>query len=86
MESYPRQCQTDDGKRFVELIDSQITLELQCKKYDGEWRPEWNECEYISEQQCVEMNGGYNECESACRHDLNAEVCTAQCIPVCLIS
>ena len=86
MESYPRQCRTDDGKNFVEKINSSLPTESQCKKYDGEWLSEWNECEYISEQQCLEMNGDYNECESECRHDSNSEMCTAQCIPVCIIS
>lgn len=86
MESYPRQCRTDDGKSFVEKINSFFSVESQCKKHDGEWLLEWNECEYLAEQQCLEMNGDYFECESACRHDPNAEICTTQCVPVCVIS
>ena len=84
MESYPRQCRTDDGRNFVEEIDSQVTLQSQCKENEGTWMPEWNECEYISENQCSEMNGVFYECESACRHDPNAEMCTEQCVPVCV--
>jgi hypothetical protein len=85
MESYPRQCRTDDGKSFVESVPLPLPVESQCKKYDGEWLSEWNECEYVSGQQCMTMNGDYYECESACRHDPNAEVCTEQCVPVCVI-
>lgn len=85
LESYPRQCRTDDGKNFVETIDSFLPAESQCKKYGGEWLSEWNECESVSEQQCLEMSGDYHECESACRHDPSAEICTAQCIAVCVI-
>jgi len=85
MESYPRQCRTDDGKSFVEPVDLPLPVDSQCKKYDGEWLSEWNECEYVSEPQCIAMNGDYYECESACRHDPNAEVCTEQCVPVCVI-
>ena len=83
MESYPRQCRTDDGRNFVEEIDSQITLQSQCKENEGTWIQEWNECEYISDSQCSEMNGVFHECESVCRHDPNAEMCTEQCVPVC---
>ena len=86
MESYPRQCRTDDGKSFVEKIEFSLPSQSQCKKHGGEWLSEWNECEYVSEQQCLEMNGDYFECESACRHDSNAEICTTQCVPVCVIS
>ncbi|MDX1441027.1 MAG: hypothetical protein R3237_01035 [Nitrosopumilaceae archaeon] len=85
MESYPRQCRTDDGRNFVEEIDFQIDLQSQCKNYGGNWLVEFNECEWISEEQCSEMNGEFKECESACRHDENAQVCTLQCVQVCLI-
>jgi len=86
MESYPRQCRTSDGKNFVEEIDSMLNLESQCTKYGGQWLAEFSECEYISEDQCSEMNGTFKECESACRHDQDAEICTTQCVQVCLVS
>ena len=85
MESYPRQCRTEDGKHFTEVIDTMLNYEEQCAGNGGQWLAEFNECEYISESQCSEMNGEYNECESACRHNPDAEICTTQCVPVCVI-
>ena len=56
-----------------------------CQKYGGNWLDEFNECELISQEQCAVMNGTFKECESACRHMPDAEVCTTQCVPVCEI-
>ncbi|MCV0373415.1 MAG: hypothetical protein K5793_07680 [Nitrosarchaeum sp.] len=84
MESYPRQCRTSDGVNFVEEIDLHLDAQSQCKKHGGKWLSEFNECESISEGQCLEMKGTFNECESACRHD-NSDVCTLQCVQVCQI-
>ena len=87
MESYPRQCRTSDGQTFVEEIPSRIASpEYRCNDFGGTWLGEFNECEYISSEQCSELNGEYLECESACRHDPNADVCTLQCVPVCSIN
>lgn len=86
MESYPRQCRTSDGKHFVEEIDSRMmSPESLCQKYSGNWLAEFNECETISSEQCSTMNGMFKECESACRHIPDAEACTTQCVPVCVI-
>lgn len=85
MESYPRQCKTSDGNNFIEEINSQLNPESLCQKYSGNWLQEFNECETISEEQCSIMNGTFNECESACRHQPDSEVCTLQCVPVCVI-
>lgn len=85
MESYPRQCRTSDGKHFVEVIDTQTNLENICITFGGNWLHEFNECENISKDQCSEMMGVFKECESACRHDLEAEMCTMQCVLVCVI-
>lgn len=86
MESYPRQCRTNDGQTFVEQIPSRMASpEYRCNNFGGTWLDEFNECEYISSEQCSELNGEYLECESACRHDPDAEVCTLQCVPVCSI-
>ncbi|RDJ31606.1 MAG: hypothetical protein DWQ18_06045 [Crenarchaeota archaeon] len=86
MESYPRQCRTDDGQTFVEEIPSRMASpEYQCNNFGGTWLEEFNECEYISSEQCSELNGEYFECESACRHDPDAQVCTMQCVPVCSV-
>lgn len=47
------------------------------------WLEEFNECEYISQNWCDENWWNFNECESACRNDPEAEFCTLQCVPVC---
>lgn len=86
MESYPRQCRTNNGQNFVEEINPRImSPESQCQNFNGTWLLGFNECEVISEEQCSIMNGTFNECESACRHMPNSEMCTMQCVPVCII-
>ncbi|MFB5623035.1 MAG: hypothetical protein ACE5RH_03485, partial [Nitrosarchaeum sp.] len=86
MESYPRQCRTIDGEIFVEEINSKLmSPESLCQKYGGNWIPEFNECETISDDQCSDMNGIFNECESACRHMPESTICTEQCVQVCVI-
>lgn len=59
------------------------TPEKACESAGGEWLAEHNECEYISEENCTETGGEFDECESACRHDPDAEMCTQECVPVC---
>ena len=56
-----------------------------CQQGGGNWLPEFNECELISSEQCSIMGGTFKECESACRHDPDAEICTLQCVPVCVL-
>lgn len=56
-----------------------------CQQDGGNWLPEFNECELISSETCSIMNGTFKECESACRHDPDAKICTLQCVPVCVI-
>lgn len=86
MESYPRQCRTSDGRNFVEEINSRLmSPESQCQKYGGNWLQEFNECEAISKEQCSIINGTFNECESACRHEPESIACTLQCVQVCVI-
>lgn len=85
MESYPRQCKTSDGKNFVEEVNTTLNPEQLCHTYGGNWLQEFNECETISKEQCSIMDGTFNECESACRHQPDSKVCTLQCVPVCVI-
>lgn len=54
-----------------------------CQKNSGTWLAQYRECEYISKDWCDRFGGMFNECESACRHNPQAEVCTLQCVPVC---
>ncbi len=86
MESHPRQCRTSDGKNFVEKLGMAVmSNEGKCHELGGNWLEEFSECEFISAEQCSEMNGVYKECESACRHMPDAEVCIAMCVPVCVV-
>lgn len=85
MESYPRQCRTSDGRNFVEEIAHMGDAMSVCQEFNGTWLQEFNECEGISEEQCHTMNGTFQECESACRHIPDAEICTAQCVAVCKV-
>ncbi|MEA3248896.1 MAG: DUF3298 domain-containing protein [Patescibacteria group bacterium] len=54
-----------------------------CEDAGGTWLEDHDECEYVSRDWCEDMGATFNECESACRHDPNAEICTLQCVPVC---
>ena len=55
---------------------------IHCLKNNGLWLEPYQECEYMKEQTCLELDGDFNSCESPCRHS-NARVCAAVCIPVC---
>ncbi len=44
---------------------------------------EFDECLGIDQGQCLSLGGQFNECASACRHDLDAEICTMQCVITC---
>ncbi|MFP4424574.1 MAG: DUF333 domain-containing protein [Candidatus Woesearchaeota archaeon] len=63
-------------------IDENSHAQL-CQQEGGKWLPEYNECEGISEEACLESNGSFDSCASACRNDPDAEVCTKQCVFVC---
>ncbi|MCA9459018.1 MAG: hypothetical protein KC550_00555 [Nanoarchaeota archaeon] len=76
--SIPAQCSAN-GKTFIEELSNQF----KCENAQGTWLEEYNECEYISQELCQEMKGTFNECESACRNDPNAQMCTMQCVAVC---
>ncbi len=54
-----------------------------CEEAGGNWLAEYNECEFVDREWCEEAGGTFAECESACRHDPDAEICTMQCVPVC---
>ncbi|NQU99015.1 hypothetical protein HQ533_06145 [Candidatus Woesearchaeota archaeon] len=87
MESYPRQCAAN-GETFTEevIIDNggiALTKQENCEYLEGTWVEGFNECEYISEDQCTTIGGTFNECASACRNDPDAEMCTMQCVIVC---
>lgn len=55
-----------------------------CEEAGGNWLAEFLECEYVSAEFCTEtLNGSFESCASACRHDEEALICTKQCVPVC---
>jgi hypothetical protein len=80
MESYPRQCRAND-QTFTEVLTMDFADD--CLTNNGTWLEQYQECEYIGQTWCDNVNGEFKECESACRHDPAAELCTLQCVPVC---
>ena len=55
-----------------------------CMAGGGNFLPNSNECENVSQQFCEqELEGKFNQCASACRNKPNAKICTRQCIFVC---
>ena len=60
-----------------------IGLDQDCADNGGQWLKDFQECENVSRQWCGQAGGNFAECESACRHNPSAEVCTMQCVPVC---
>lgn len=69
-------------ERVIKFID-EMGLRDECETNGGSWLSIYNECEYSSGSWCRGNEGDYLECESACRHELNAQICTLQCVPVC---
>ncbi len=62
---------------------STISISERCEANEGAWLEDFQECEFISEDWCLENEGIFNECESACRHT-NDEICILMCVPVCI--
>jgi len=77
--SYPAQC-SHDGETYVEEIKDKDYL---CQTNGGKWIESAKECEGISKTTCDELEGTFLECESACRNNPEAQVCTMQCVQVC---
>ena len=64
--------------------DQETGLAKACDDHLGKWLEEFQECEYPdSRAWCEEAGGTFLECESACRNDPKAEICTMQCVIVC---
>src|SRR5580704_5757328 len=58
-------------------------LPESCAQNNGTWLEKYKECEYASREWCGTTGGHFDECGSACRHELNPGPCTMQCVPVC---
>lgn len=54
-----------------------------CAFAGGNWLADFSQCEYVDETWCLDNGGVFSECESACRNNPEAEICTLQCVPVC---
>jgi hypothetical protein len=54
-----------------------------CRDNNGNWLAQYNECENDNRDWCVKAGGVFKKCESACRHDPQAQICTMNCVPVC---
>ncbi|CAM3469610.1 hypothetical protein [Parendozoicomonas haliclonae] len=56
---------------------------LACLSSGGRWLEDYNECEFMPAEQCLEHDGVLNSCASACRHRPEANICIKMCVPVC---
>lgn len=83
VESFPRVC-VHNGEVFTEEVVIEDKFEA-CEDLGGIALAEFNECEYISEEDCSLLEGEFLECESACRNDPEYPevICTMQCVLVC---
>ena len=63
--------------------------ELLCTANGGKWDAKYKECVGISSKTCNILNGTFNNCASACRHETSAagepKMCIAVCVQVCSI-
>lgn len=69
----------------VQSIPTKLILNLNnnCQTNGGNWLDDYQECENANQYWCEKNNGKFFSCESACRHNSDAEICTKQCVPVC---
>lgn len=67
--------------------DILATKKSFCENDGGIWYEYNLSCEKnsLSKDQCLLAGGEFNECNSACRHDEKAEICTMQCVITCTI-
>jgi len=72
--------------RFLDLEENYKHL---CEEIDGRWNEEYSECESESAPEltndwCINLNGNFSECESACRHNPKLKEGQVGCIAVCM--
>lgn len=80
----------DVKKETIVVPNLEIELnnkKISCGNQGGVWYDYNSSCEInsLSRNTCIERGGEFNECNSACRHDKKAEVCTMQCVVTCTI-
>lgn len=71
----------DDEKPQVKVEPTKVS----CEADGGVWFAYNSSCEInsLSQSACIAKGGEYNECNSACRHNKEATVCTMQCVMTC---
>jgi len=72
-----------DGSSSSPDSQTEIDPQIQCQSRGGQWLSQYSECEGVTQDQCQELGGDFNGCESACRHDPSAELCIQVCIAIC---
>lgn len=71
------------------FLDKNTDHKTICESNNGVWLKDYNECESmqsdkgLNKEQCESSNGKFNECDSACRHKPESEVCISVCVGVC---
>lgn len=75
-------CSSSQTDESPQQLDG-AALEQGCLDGGGTFLAEYNECENVSDAACTELGGTFDACASACRHEPEADFCTAQCIPLC---
>lgn len=86
--TYSNKCVACGSSNIKTWLDGECPSEPnqgkeECRKLDGTWIEDANECEGISKSDCETSGGTFNECASACRNNPEAEICTLQCVLVC---
>lgn len=67
------------------IVLSPDDKKASCEENGGVWFNESSVCEInsLNYEMCTASGGEWNECNSACRHDKDAEFCTLQCVLTC---
>lgn len=76
------------GNVLIEIpkkVKGTYNTNYSCQQNGGVWFSNENSCEInrFSKGECLAEGGQFNECNSACRHDPMATVCTMQCVLTC---
>lgn len=81
--TYGNPCMAE-GVEIVHSGECKSETQLSCEENGGNWLSNYAECEGISQETCESLNGEFQECASACRHNQDPErICTLQCVLVC---
>lgn len=73
----------EEGEEDDMEEDENDNVSTLCENEGGTYYQDYNECENISENTCEALDGTYEPCASACRHDGEAEICVTVCVEVC---